>query len=162
MFQNRYTQYLCNLNNEIVKRLTLFLFFLLPVKITNVFVSLSLLSLIFSLREENLGDDKDRLDRLSRMLNVHVDKGILLLPTKTMNWYWTDEVMNTMIMTVKGNQRTVKEILADNDLFMYNRNTVTNYLLDTLPKSISVKLALNVPQNRMNIKHNLTSVLMYH
>jgi hypothetical protein len=162
MPQNRYVLYLFNLKISLVKRFTLFVFFLLPHKLTSVFVSLSLLSLIFSLREENLEDDKDRLKRLSRMLNVHVDKNIMLLPEKTMSWYWTDEVMQSTLTTVQGNQCKVRDILADNTLFMTNRNAITNYLLDSLPKSITVKLALNVPENRVQIKHNLTSVLMYH
>jgi hypothetical protein len=44
---------------------------------------------------------------------------------------------------------------------MKNRQIVTDHLLDALPKSISIKLGLNQVHNRLFIKHNIASALMY-
>ena len=155
-------QHLCTMKNNLVKSFTLFLFFILPTRLTNALVSLSLLTLIFARREENLEDDKGRMERVGHMLKMQIDKSILMLPERAMQWYWPDEVMSSKVVTVKGNTRTIREILGNNQLFMANRNTVVNYLLEALPKTITVKLGLCKPENRIQIKHSVINVLMYH
>ena len=160
MTKQRLIGKLANLKIAIVKHATFSLFFILPQRLTSTFVGLSLLSLMYQLRNQSLDKDEPRIERINQLLNVHVDEGILILPKKTLTWYWGNEVINSKLTTVRGRQLTVREILLNNDTLTRNRTMVVNHLLGSLPPAIQIKLKLNNPQNRIKIKHTMMGVLL--
>lgn len=149
-----------SIKRKIFKLLTLGLFFVLPSRLTKVFVSLSIISLIFSLRNERLCDDKKTVCRIGKMLNLHMNNGILLLPHKTCQWYWSDRVLDSYL-DVNGQYLNMRDMVSSKDMFLRHRSTVINELINTLPKSIVIKMNLNNVSNKLKIKHNITNALMY-
>lgn len=155
-----YIQPVCDFKRRMYRRLTLALFFILPSRLTKVFVSLSILSLVFSLRNERLCDYERTVARVGKMLNLHINNSVLLLPHKTCQWYWSDSLLDTSIET-QGKILSLREMLVNNEMFLRHRHTIITHLLDSLPKSINIKLGLARTNNRLTLKHNITSALMY-
>lgn len=149
-----------SLKNRILKKLTLLLFILLPARITRVFISLSIISLIFSVRNSRLASEATTVERVGKMLSLHLDDGVLLLPEQTCSWYWNEDFLGTELKTGHG-AYTMRELIKDNHLFIQHRNLVLNALLDSLPKSLFNKLQLRDTTNKLEIKHNITSAFMY-
>lgn len=146
--------------NNFFKYLTMLLFFILPRKIASVFVSLSIMSLVFKLRDANIVEDPSLKLRIEYILNIHVSQDVLLLPGQTIDWYWTDKLLNENI-ELEGNTIKFKDLITDKVLFMRHRAYVINRLLDHLPKILKVKLGLKDKKNRLTIKHNIVGSLMY-
>ena len=146
--------------NRMLKKITLCLFFLLPRKITNIFVSLSIISMIMAIRDDKIQSDQTVIDKISEVLKVHLNENILLLPEQTLNWYWRPELFETHVM-VDNRMCTLKDIILDREAFMRHKGTVLNKMLDSLPKSIQMKLHLNDPDTRLTIKHNIVNTFIH-
>lgn len=146
--------------NRFLKQLTVGLFFVLPVKITNVFVSLSIISLIMKLRKLDPGQNQTLVNKIGELLKIKLSEDIFLLPQQTFSWYWTPTVLNTHLH-FDGEEWTLSQLLSDRESFMKHRNTVMNILLDSLPSAIKLKLGLYSLQNRMEMKHRIISVIQY-
>lgn len=146
--------------NNFFKYLTMLLFFVLPKKIANVFVSLSIMSLVFRLRDSDIVEDPSLKLRIEYILNIHVSQDVLLLPGQTIDWYWNDKLLNEKV-EIEGKQIPFKDLITDKVLFMRHRAFVINRLLDHLPKILKMKLGLRNKKNRLSIKHNIVGSLMY-
>lgn len=147
--------------NRMFKKLTLVLFFILPKRITNVFISLSLISLIFNVRNSSFVSDSIAVSRVGRMLRIHLDESVLLLPEQTCKWYWDDTLLDSRILNTPKGDFTVRELIQDNRMFIHNRHLVLNCLLNSLPRSLFMKLNLTEIGNRLTIKHNVASAFIY-
>lgn len=148
------------LTNRLLKKITLFLFFLLPRKITSIFVSLSIISMIMSIRETRINNDETVINKISEVLKVHLTESILLLPEQTLNWYWKPELFESCVL-VDDKLKTLREIILNKEDFMKYKGTVLNRMLDSLPKSIQMKLHLNDQNTRTTIKHNIVTAFIY-
>lgn len=148
------------LRGKTLKRITLFLFYLLPSKIVNIFVSLSIISMIMEIRKENIQGNQTLLNKLSEVLKVHLNDHMLRLPEQTLSWYWGAELFDSRVM-VHGEYKTLREIIADKDEFMKHKNTVLNTMLDSLPFSMQRKLGLSSPEARLSIKHNIVNTFIH-
>lgn len=148
------------LSNRLLKKITLFLFFLLPRKITSIFVSLSIISMIMSIRNDKIKDDETVINKISEVLKVHLNESILLLPEQTLNWYWKPELFESCVL-VDDKLKTLREIILDKDDFMKYKGTVLNRMLDSLPRSIQMKLHLNDTNTRTAIKHNIVNTFIH-
>lgn len=157
---NRLYDAFIQFKNSFHKHLTMAIFFFLPTKITNVFVSLSIVSMILQLRETDLHSDTDLMNRIEKLLKIHLHEGILLLPEKTISWYWTPQILGSQ-MWVDGRATTLRELLVDNQSFLKHRSLVMNKLLECLPKVLRIKLRLDKTKNRIAIKHNIVSALNF-
>lgn len=146
--------------NTLMMKITLFVFFLLPTKITNIFVSLSIISMIMSIREDKIQSDQNVIDRINEVLKIHLSDNILHLPEQTLNWYWKPELFDSCVV-VDNKMKSLKEIILSKDDFNRHRGLVLNKMLDSLPKSIQMKLKLNDPDTRMTIKHNITNTFIH-
>lgn len=146
--------------NRFLKQLTVGLFFVLPVKITNVFVSLSIISLIMKLRELDPGKNKALISKIGELLKIKLSDDIFLLPQQTFDWYWSTEVLNTRLR-FDDQDWTVAQLLASRESFIKHRNVVMNILLDNLPSAIKLKLGLYNLSNRLEIKHRIVSAMQY-
>ena len=149
-----------NLKNMILKRLTLVLFVILPAKVANIFISLSIISLIFNVRNSKLSNETTTVERVGKMLKLHLDDSLLLLPEQTCSWYWNDALLESQLTTNTGSY-TIRELIRDNQLFLQHRHLVLNKLLDDLPKCLVAKLRLRHTPNKLAIKHNITSAFLY-
>lgn len=160
MHTNFHVDSMGGFRRRLYKRFTLALFFILPSRLTRVFVSLSIISLIFTLRDSQLSDDSRTVERVGKMLNLHLSESVLMLPQHTCHWYWSQDVIDSRIPMQDGSL-SLREMVSNTEQFMKHRQTVLTYLLDALPRSIAVKLELDKPESRLHLKHNITSALMY-
>lgn len=151
----------CNVNKFIksfYKNLTLLIFLILPVKVTKVFLELSIAVLITDIRGENCLDNCFNTDKFSALLRTSYDKDILALPTYTLSWFWTEDSLNEKIKIQNG-EATIKEILGSNELIKHNLGAVTNTIISRLPYLMKIKLRLNDRRARLSVRHELMSIL---
>ena len=145
---------------KILKSVTLAVFFCLPRKLTNVFVSLSIVSMVLKLRDRNLQSERTLLTRIESLLKINLSENILVLPNQTVTWFWSQRVLASQVQ-IKGKFYSLEELLLNPDSFLSNRNLVLDVLLDKLPLSVRYKLKLFDVENRTAVKHNIVSALMY-
>ena len=148
-------------SNKVLKAITLFLFFLLPSRISRIFVSLSIISAIYTIREDSSYTDRNVIDRIGEILKVHLTDQILLLPQQTLSWYWTPAFFDNCMLQVNGRTLTIREAITDKDDFVKYRNQILNCMLDALPKSFQRKLKLSDRTARMDIKQNIFNAVAY-
>ena len=145
---------------KILKSVTLAVFFCLPRKLTNVFVSLSIVSMVLKLRDRNLQSERTLLTRIESLLKINLSENILVLPNQTVTWFWSQRVLASQVQ-INGKFYSLEELLLNPDSFLSNRNLVLDVLLDKLPLSVRYKLKLFDVENRIAVKHNIVSALMY-
>lgn len=148
-----------NFSSRMYKRLTLALFFILPARLSKVFVNLSIIMLVFKVRQETLQDYDLTMKRIGRMLDVLLNDKVLMLPGRTCQWYWPDEVLDKP-MKVDGVVCSLRSMMKDNTTFLKHRGLIVNTLIDNLPKSLSFKLKMNDLNNRLLLKHNITHAVL--
>lgn len=154
------TGFLCAVRYRLLKFITLAVFFCLPRKLTNVFVSLSIVSMVLKLRDKSLQSEQTLLTRIENLLKINLSENILVLPDQTVWWFWDDKVLQTPVM-VKGQTFILKELLLDQPTFLKHSSLIVNTLLSKLPLSVYYKLKLFKVQNRLEVKHNIIRALMY-
>lgn len=149
-----------SLLNKFYKHLTLFLFFILPSKIANIFINLSIIAIIYDIRNITFNIEKINADKVHNLLKVTVSEEILLLPNYTIHWFWDENFLNTK--TVINNQEyTLKEIIKDSTLFFGHLRLVIEMFIDHLPHSMKLKLGVTNTKKRIMVKHNLMNILIY-
>lgn len=149
-----------SLVNKFYKYLTLFLFFILPSKITNTFINLSILATIYNIWNINFSLDKINTDKINSLLRITISEEILLLPNYTIRWFWDENFLNTKTV-INSKEYTLKEIIQDLDLFYSHMRLVIGMFLNHLPNSMKLKIGINDERKRIKIKHNLMSILIY-
>jgi hypothetical protein len=146
--------------NTIYKNITLFLFFILPSKISNIFVNLSIIALIYDLRNVTLCKSNINTDKIHSLLQISVSEEILLLPNYTINWFWDDAFLNSTIV-IRDQEYLLKDAIKDSELFFGNLRLVLDKFLDHLPNTLKIKLGMNNVRNRIEVKHGLMNILIY-
>lgn len=145
---------------KVLKSLTLAIFFCLPRKLTNVFVSLSIVSMILKLRDRNITSEQTLLTRIEQLLKINLSENILVLPDQTVTWFWSQRVLATKVQA-EGKECSLHDLLIDNASFLKHRNLVLDTLLNSLPLSVRYKLKLFDTGNRIAVKHNIVGALMH-
>ena len=149
-----------SLLNKFYKNLTLFLFFILPSKIANIFINLSIIAIIYDIRNISFCTDKINTDKAHNLLKITVSEEILLLPSYTIHWFWDEDFLNT---TTKINNQTytLKEIIKDSNLFFSHMRLVIEMFINHLPQTMKLKLGITNTKKRITVKHNLMNILIY-
>lgn len=142
------------------KGLTLLIFLLLPSKISHIFVNLSILAIIYEIRNMNFCVDKINIDKIHELLKITISDDILLLPNYTIHWFWDEDFLNTKTV-IDNKEYTLREIIKDSELFFSHIRTVLNMFINHLPGILKFKLGVSDIKNRLRIKHNLISILVY-
>lgn len=140
------------------KHLTLLLFLVLPVKVTKVFLELSITLLITELRGRSNVEQCFDTDKFAKLLNTSYNKDILALPSYTLSWFWTEEALNQTIELREGNY-SVRQSLVEENLLRHNLGTVANTIMGQLPLLMRVKLGLKDTRQRLSVRHELISIL---
>ena len=145
------------LARTIYKNLTLMLFLVLPVKVTKVFLELSIALLITEVRGEKAAEQCFNIGKFNRLLNTAYDKDILALPSYTLSWFWSERSLNGVVHLREGDF-TLREALSNDNLLRYNLGAVANEIMVRLPYILKVKLRLADKRARLHIRHNLVSL----
>ena len=151
-------------NNSILdsfyKRVMLLLFFILPKKVSSIFVNLSLLSIIYRIRDVRLDELTVNKDKIEHFLKVYINEDVLLLPYYTTYWFWNEEFLSRKIF-IENKEMTIYNAVADQKVFIKHFREILDLFLDNLPGILKLKLGLNQEKNRMIIKHNVVHSLLH-
>jgi len=145
---------------SIYKNLTLLLFIILPNKVSKIFVSLSIVSLICNVRNIDIKEFNIKYDKFKTLLNVTFNEEIMLLPNYTVSWFWEDSFLNSPII-LKDRKYTIKEVLQNDNLLYSNLKTIIEVLLEHIPTPLKLKLHINNTNKNLEIKHNVINLISY-
>lgn len=140
------------------KSITLFLFLLLPEKVTRTFLELSLVALITNTRGACTPEHCFDVEKLTQLLKNEAWLDLMDLPNYTLTWFWTEESLQEVI-EVRRQRKELRALLADDELTRKNLNTITSELLERLPYLMKLKLRLNDKRKRLEIRHAIVSLL---
>lgn len=156
--------YVRNTLNELLvaiyKNITLFLFFILPSKVSNIFVSLSILALIHDVRHVGFKHNKISEDKFNNLLHISFNEEIMLLPSYTLHWFWKEDFLNHQI-TIDQRQLTLKEAIENDEILYKHLRYITDLLIENIPSILRFKLDLGCVKSKLTFKHNIMNLLMY-
>lgn len=147
-----------SLKGRFYKKITLALLFILPVRLSRVFVSISLITLLLGIKDQSLNADKAVMEKAQRMLRVHLSDDILLLPQETLHWYWSSDVLQRCYDIGSG-QVSLYTLISDETLFKAHRTFIVDTLLEALPASLKMKLQLGTSTRTSAIRSDVLSVV---
>lgn len=140
------------------RNITLLLFLILPVKVTKVFLELSVALLITEVRGFCSVESCFDVNKFNKLLNMNYDKEILELPSYTLNWFWTPVLLNQTIKLQEG-EYSLRAALMDDKLLRHNLSTVTAAIMDCLPVLMKFKLHLNDKRSKIKVRHEVMSLI---
>lgn len=144
----------------VFKKLTMATFLVLPARISSVFVSLSIINLLYSVRDTAFTDNEAAVKRVEEMLRVKLDSSVMLLPERTYNWYWDNDFLSAKVSTKEG-VYSMRQLITDTTMLTANWDKVMDYLIASLPKSLITKLHLKYAINRLIIKSNVRAAVLH-
>jgi hypothetical protein len=142
------------------KEFTLFLFFILPSRIASIFINLSILAIIYKIRDVNFSLDNINKSKLSKFFKTYINDDILLLPSYTTYWFWDERFLNKKIL-IAGKEMALCEAIKNREIFFKNFRKIMNEFIENIPLSLKIKLGLNNKRNRIYLKHSLMEILMF-
>lgn len=151
---------LINFRVWLYKNLTLLLFFILPAKVSNIFVSLSILSLIYDVRKIDIKEHSIDGEKFKTLLNISYNQEIMVLPQYTVNWFWDDQFLNKSVC-LKGINMTLKEALQDNKILFNNLRVIVDELLCNIPSTLQHKLGFKQVKRKLEVKHTVMNLLIH-
>lgn len=144
---------------SIYKNLTLFVFFILPAKVSNIFISLSILSLIYDVRNIDIKEYPISTDKFKTLLNVSFNEEIMLLPQYTVHWFWKESFLDENIQLGNSNV-TIREALQKDEFLYTHLRAITDHLINNIPSLLKYKLNLKDTKSRLIVKHNVMTLLI--
>lgn len=138
---------------SLLKWITVTIFYTLPSRVSRVFLFLSLLSLINKVRGDSWDITILNDDRFNKLLNLNYRDDVMILPNHTVDWFWSDDLLNKTILTKSG-MYTLKDAISYKPLFKENYQLIMNTLLDNTPPSMKSKLHLKQKYSKNLIKHD--------
>ena len=157
---NRLQYRLTWLINLFYKNSTIGLFLLLPAKVTKVFISLSILALVYEIKCINYKEKQLNAEKFKNLLDVSFNEDIMLLPSYTVHWFWKDKLLNKEIK-VDGVTMLLKDLIFNDKLLFKHLRFVIDILLENIPDILKFKLNLSDTQERLAVRHNVMNLLIY-
>ena len=140
------------------KYIALFLFLLLPKKLCAIFTNLSILALIYELRNIEFSEEFIDKEKLENLFNIYINEKILIFPKVTITIFWSDKILQKEIM-LNSHKLTLKEAIEKDEYFYRYKSTIVNNLIKSLPRIIRFKLDLDDRYTRNLFKNNLLQAL---
>jgi hypothetical protein len=132
---------------------------MLPRKVSNIFVSLSIVSLIYDVRKLDMKEHPVDNDKFKSLLQITFNEDIMLLPQYTVHWFWKEEFLNDTIVIDKE-KITIREALSKNEILFKHLRYIIETLLNNIPKLLKYKLKLSNQRERLVVKHNVMNLLV--
>jgi len=142
------------------KYLTILIFFILPSRISYIFTSLSIVSIIFYLRGKSIDLDNIDKERIKEFLHITLKQEVILLPNYTLHWFWDKEFLEKQI-TIDGKKVTIKEAVKDDEIFNHHKQYIIELFVNYLPKLLKLKLHLNTKLEHIRFKNNIIRTILY-
>ena len=142
------------------KQFTLILFFFLPARVANTFLSLSILALIDDIRHIDYKDHYVDSHKFKELMHITFDDEIMMLPQYTVNWIWKEKLLNQEIV-LDGKNMSVRQVLANDRMFIKHVNTVFDLLMSNIPALLKLKLNLSNVKEKILIKNRVMNMVLH-
>lgn len=146
-----------SISDRICKWMTVVLFFILPKKVSRIFVEISIYTLFLKVRSLDPHPRID-LDKLNRLLGRNYSPECVALPSYTLSWFWPEDYLDTQVQLHTG-ACSLREALVDDEIVKRNLSTITLELVERLPSSLRYKLGLGNKLTNIKFKNNLINML---
>lgn len=160
--QSTFDNSITGFKKKILRNITLFIFYILPKRATSIYVSLSIVALIYNLKDKKFVSGGVNCIKLSKVLQIAVDDEIMILPNITMGWLWNESLLDkNLVLNNNTYSIPLKLVITNDELFFKHIRSILDTLIDSLPKSLKNKLNLKNIESRLLLKHNVMEALMY-
>ena len=129
--------------------------FVLPVKITCMYLEIALTTLFVKVRTDDPDID---MVKFFRLINNDYDETLVNLPSHSISFMWGDEFMNSEKVFHNGNY-TIREVIQDDLLLIVNMNSVVDSLLVNLPRLLRFKLGIMSELKRSIVRDKIIDCL---
>ena len=93
-------------------------------------------------------------------MHITFDDGIMMLPQYTVNWIWKEKLLNQEIV-LDGKNMSVRQVLANDRMFIKHVNTVFDLLMSNIPALLKLKLNLSNVKEKILIKHRVMNMVLH-
>ncbi len=112
------------------------IFYLLPSKVSKIFISIAIVSFVNSTRgNDELVDQK----KFNELIKVNYGDEVFALPELAANWLWDEKFLSRRIFT-EGRSVTLKEAILDNRLFDTGFEKIISEFVYNLPTALIAKV----------------------
>ena len=160
MFTARFNRITTNAAVALYKAITLAIFFILPKRVSRVFVSLSVLALIYQIRKVDYRTHHIDCEKFTKLLKISFNEEVMVLPSHTVNWFWKKELLDKPMM-FGGQVMTLREAITKDEILFKHLRLITSVLLSNIHGVLKLKLRLRNTRERLQINHNVVSLLIY-
>ena len=131
---------------SVKKYITIGLFFILPRKLTETFLRISV---VLVLKETNKQDERGimNVDRFRNFLTVNYEEDVVALPNYTLDWFWGDDFLDKTLV-VRGRELKICDALSDGEIIRQNIGLISDSLISELPLLLRIKLGMFHGKNR--------------
>lgn len=131
--------FLDELKLSILRRLVVGIFYTLPSKFANIYLYLSIISLIKLYQEKSIDNPDIDMSMFHEGASCSYDDSITLLPKHTYWIFWDESFMNRALYTEDG-AYPLRKILQDETLLKDNMSLVISAFINKLPKRMKNKV----------------------
>lgn len=142
------------------RNMTTAVFLILPNKVSSIFVSLSILSLIYDVRKIDIKECPIADEKFKTLLKVSFNEDIMLFPQHTVHWFWCDQYLDKKIQ-IKGNNMSIRQALEDNNILFSNLRVIVEELLQNIPPALKYKLGFRITKKKLEVKHTVMNLLIH-
>lgn len=142
------------------KQIMLFSLFILPKKLTCIYVNLSILALIYHIKNKEFNCNTINTEKFKELLDLTLNEDILLLPNYTYNWIWSDSILH-LHLHLADKEILLIDAIKDESIFHTYTKDIVNELLINLPKMFKIKLGLGKYVNDIVMKNKVMNSVIY-
>jgi len=128
-----------------MKKLFLGIFALLPKKLYTFYILLCLYVFIRKVKDNNVDENSIDITQLSDILNMTLNKEVIIFPLATYNWIWSEEIIYIKVHTCKcneANEKTLYEVIKQKELLLNYIDDIVYRLINSLPDTTKRALKL--------------------
>lgn len=137
----------------------MFVFLLLPKKVSVIFTSLSIMTVILNIQNREIKLEKINIEKLEKVLKISFSEEILLFPNYTVDWFWNKTFLEQEIV-LENKKIKLYDAVACRELFNNNTKSILDIFINNLPYIIKYKLNINNIIERTYIEHNIMKTML--
>lgn len=141
---------------NIKRQMISLMLFLLPVKITFMFLEVSLTVMLMKVR--GISHDAINMANFFKLVNSNYNESLVDLPYYSIEYIWPNEFLDSKKSFSNG-KKSIREILSDPVLLKSNANRIVDSMLVTMPFLMRVRLGLGSEKRRREIRKAMVELL---
>jgi len=149
-----------SIKNKILRCLMIYIFFILPSKISKLFVILNIIAFIYHINNKKLDINNINKENIYRFFHTYISEDILLLPNFTYNWIYNENFLKKEIY-INRNKYCLKDIILNKKLIIEYQEIIIEKFLEELPNLLKIKLKIKDQIEKIILKRQISQILVY-